>query len=564
MPRSDGRSRRVVWAWGIVIAGLAVGSYLHTLGNAFVFDDRIIVLAKARKWQDESLWQVLKHDYWGDQRMDALYRPVTVVSHVLSYRVWGDRPGPHRAVNLVLHAACCCCLFGLTCVVFGDRRLAGIASVLFAVHAVHVEAVAQVVGRAELLAALGTIVALWLYVSDARLGRRRPTWRYVVALFVAALAMLSKESGTVVIALAAFYDLWSMRFGVPGRGQSGAVPAGSRSGSMRWSTVVRRLALQRWVALLVVGLIVLIIRQQVLGQLFQDRGVIDKVDNPIAHASGVGRALTSVVLLGKYVGLLIWPHPLCHDYSYNALPICETPVDGRFVWGMVCLAAIVVGGVWSYRCRGGVLWSIAWFLLTYALVSNTVVLSGTIFAERLMYLPSSGFCWLVAVGAVAAGDRLSALRGDRRRGWWIVGGVLVALCAVHVVLTVQRGRTWRGERSLITSALRLTNDSVRIQMQAGAYARHDKDVAKSMRHFGRAAEILDDHAPAHLLLGEDYLRLKQPEGAIPHLLKCVGNLPAEANYRAADYLFQAYRAIGKPQEAEYWRGKAEEFKKALR
>jgi len=318
------------------------------------------------------------------------------------------------------------------------------------------------------------------------------------------------------------------------------------------------------VALLLVGLMVLVIRQQVLGKLFQDRGVIGKGDNPVAHASAVGRVLTPVVLLGKYVGLLVWPHPLCHDYSYNSLPICETPVDGRFVWGMACLAAIMVGGIWSYRRRGGVLWGIAWFLLTYALVSNTVVLSGTIFAERLMYLPSAGFCWLVAMGAVGAADRLSVLLGNRRRGWWIAGSVLVVLCAVHVLLTVQRGRAWRDERSLIAPALRLTNDSVRIHMQAGAYARKDKDVPRSIRHFQRAAEILDDHMGAHFMLGESYLRLNQPRRAIPHLLKCVGGLPVEANYLAADYLSQAYRAIGKPQEAEYWRARAEELKKALR
>ncbi|MBN1341572.1 MAG: phospholipid carrier-dependent glycosyltransferase, partial [Phycisphaerae bacterium] len=211
----------VTLLWAACVAAAAVGPYVGTLGNDFVFDDRPIVLCNARDWRHDDLIQVLKRDYWGDQRIDSLYRPVTTISYVLNYRMGEDRPWSYRAINIALHAVCCVCLFGLTVALFGDRRLAGLAAILFAVHAVHVEPVAQVVGRAELLAGLLATAALWVYVLDRRDRRTTPTWRYVVVLALAALAMLSKESGIAVIGVMVFYDVWSLRFGRGAGGDRG-------------------------------------------------------------------------------------------------------------------------------------------------------------------------------------------------------------------------------------------------------------------------------------------------------------------------------------------------------
>ncbi len=565
---SRGADGRAPWVWAVVLVALAAGVYVGTIDNPFVFDDRVIVLSNGRDWQHDSLWQLVRHDYWGDQRLDALYRPVTTISHILNYRLSADRPRSYHVVNTVLHAACCCCLFGLSCAVFGNWRLAGAASALFAVHALHVEAVAQVVGRAELLSALWTLVALWLYVVDARRNGGRPTWRYPLALLAAALAMLSKESGMAVIGLAACYDLWALRFSHAEHlsGRSARTPTArsrrrSRPAARRW-TVPRlvRLVLQRWVAMVLVSLIVLTARMQVLGELVQDLRAIDRMDNPIPHASTLGRVLTPVVLLGKYVRLLAWPDPLSHDYSYDTIALCETPLDRRLILGGLCLAAMVVGAVWSYRRRGHVLASVGFFVLTYALVSNTVVLSGTIFAERLMYLPSVAACWLFAIAAVAAAERLSALMGTARSGWWIVAPLAAALCTVHVWLTVQRGREWRSERSLAASALSVSDDSSRVHMQAGAYALEDKDFPRALHHFERAVEIMDDHMPAHLQLGRTYLLTRQPARAIPHLTRCYGRLPPELDYFAAFYLGQAHLMLRQPEQAACWFERADMLK----
>lgn len=331
---------------------------------------------------------------------------------------------------------------------------------------------------------------------------------------------------------------------------------------MDWRTI-RRLAMRRWVGLLLVGLIVLTVRAQVLGRLVRDRSQISSLDNPMAVASTVGRVLTPVVLLGKYVGLMIWPDPLCHDYSYNALPVCETVADPRFVWGLVCMAGMAAGAIVSLRGRGRVLWAVGFFVLTYVMVSNSVVLAGTIFAERLIYLPLASYCWVVATAAVAVVDWVRR-RGIRRSGWWVVVPVFAILCGAYGYLGARRGAEWRSERSLIASGLRLTNESARLQMQAGAYALMDGDRAEAIRRYGRALEIRPGDASAHFWLGRLYYQMKEPATALEHLSAAFEGLPTEFQGIDARLLESVHRKLGHEGEADRWRVMAEKIEAHLR
>jgi Tfp pilus assembly protein PilF len=279
---------------------------------------------------------------------------------------------------------------------------------------------------------------------------------------------------------------------------------------------------------------------------------IPKLDNPVAQAPLSGRVLTPLVLLGKYVSLLIWPHPMSCDYSYNALPICESPLEPRALWGFACLAGLVTAGFCSYRGRGRALWCVGFFGISYLLVSNTVVLIGTIFAERLMYLPSVAFCWLVAIGAVAAVDWLGERIGGGRRAWFLGALPIVALCALHLSLALARGRVWQSERKLMAAALALTDESARVHTQAGAYGLNDHDPNIAIHHLRRAVEILPDHAIGHSQLGRAYLMAKQPDRAIPHLKRAYGKLAVEANVKPAYYLGQAYMELNTPGLAVPW------------
>ncbi len=551
---------RLAWAWMLAAAVVAVAVHLPAWSNAFVFDDRFVVLDRAKAWQDESLWEIVQHDYWGDPRRDLLYRPVTTLSHVWNYRLSGACPAAFRAVNLVLHAGCCCLVVGLARALLRDVRLAGLAGLLFGVHALHVEAVVQVVGRAELLAAVFSLAALWAYVADARDGLVRPGWRYALAVVLGLLAAFSKENGTLVFPLAGLADLWLLRFGglSVGSDEGASIASGRRPPLGR---LLSRLAQQRWVGLVVAMLVVLMIRLQVLGRLAQPEDVIDRMDNPVAEASGVERALTPVVLFGKYVRLLLWPSPLSHDYSYNAIPLCSSPSDPRFLWGAACLVGAVVWGGVSWLNRGRALAGLVFFVAGCALVCQVVALTGTVFAERLMYLPSAGFCWLVGLVVVSAVGWQERLGVSPVRRWIVPGVTMAALVAANGVLSVQRSGVWRDEPSLIASAMDVVPDSARIFMQAGHHAIVAEDMPAAEAHFERVIEIMPDHMPGHFQLGRVYLETGKPRQALDHLMRAWGHLPAESYYIHALCIARAHRALDNPAETKAWIKRAKQIKR---
>jgi len=150
------------------------------------------------------------------------------------------------------------------------------------------------------------------------------------------------------------------------------------------------------------------------------------------------------------------------------------------------------------------------------------------------------------------GDRIPTRVRSIQSPVRIIVPAVAVLCAVHVFLTVQRGKVWRDERSLLASALALTQDSARVQIQAGVYAMSDRDSAAAIHHLQRAVEILDDHPPGHYQLGRAYLQARQFDRAISHLKRAYGKLAAEANSKPAYYIGQAYLGMNLPGLAVPW------------
>jgi tetratricopeptide (TPR) repeat protein len=516
---------------------LALAVYAGSLDHEFVFDDKVVVQLGASEARRESLWKALGRSYWGSEHHDPLYRPVTTTSYLLNDRLGSEGPRAYRAVNLALHAACCVALLALGQTLFGDRRLAVAASALFAVHGLHVEPVVWVVGRAELLAALFGLAAVWLHARDLRRGARRPGWRYAAALALLALSALSKESGLAFAGVAALGDVWSRRF-------SPAAPA-------REAAAAPGLAL-RWAGLAAVAACVLALRVRVLGALLRDPAAIPLIDNPLAAASAPERVWTPLVLLARAVRLLLWPRPLSYDYSYDAIPLCDGPLDPRAWWGLACLLGMGLAAAVSARRRGHALWCVGFFALTWALVSNTFVRSGTIFAERLLYVPSAAFCWLVASLAVASADRISAVSRRPRLGAWIAAPLFAGLCLAHAALAVARARDWRSELSLVESALPVVEASTRVQAQAGVRYLEQGQLGPAVLHLERAVEIWSDNTPAHFQLGRAYLLSGRPDRAIPHLEQARRGFPRELAALASYFLGLAERARGDPERAARW------------
>jgi len=480
------------WLWPVILVIVCAALFAGTLGNEVVSDDRVILLEDPRVRWGQFL-RLLTGNYWYKQGADLLYRPLVMVSYAANWAVSGEF-WTFRVVNIALHAGVCIALYRFMLAVFGSGWAAGAGSLLFAVHPVHTETLNLIVGRADLAVALCMLTAAlfsWRDAGNGACSRPRQVgedasaragggrWRPALAAGLFGVAILCKENAVTLIGLVAALDAY--RWWRPE-----LRPA--RDGRRRWWLG----RLLRWYLpmLAVLGLY-LAARWAVLGRLSRDPGEINVVDNPIAHPEyGLGPAdsawlarwATPLVTFAKAVDLTIWPVRLCHDYSLAAIETVKRLGDPRLAGAMLRVAFVLVAALACFRWLPGGVLAIATWLVTYSIVSNVPIVIGTIFAERLLYVPSIGFCMLAGLllaAAVARWRTWQRPRADwpwRRRVLGDPGGLVAAVWLVVFVvgvawfgwLTVRRNRLWRTSGALVEHDFAIQPRSCRL---LGAMAR---------------------------------------------------------------------------------------------
>jgi len=370
------------WGPALFSALLALALYAVTLGGTYVYDDAIVVALDDRV-KNPKLWRQFWTGQWIHGALDNLYRPLVSQSFGLQWWLHGDRIWAFHLVNVLLHAGASALVAEL------GRRLANwrvglFAGLLFACHPIHSEAVAGLVGRAELACAVGLFGAMVLFLKQPMTTPR--AW----AIFaLGLLAMLSKEQGLLLPALLAAL--------VPVRRNQKLPPAAADS------TPDQRHA-QRQAMLLTFALVIwsasalIVLREEILKLKFEwERGFLDLAMQPLVKSPPADRWLIPLALLGKYFQLLIVPTRLSVDYGLAV--IGSTINRGNpylYLGAAVLIAAIFGAAICLHRRKWVALFCLLAMALTYAPASNVVILA-TIFGERLMYLPSAFLLILLAI-----------------------------------------------------------------------------------------------------------------------------------------------------------------------
>jgi tetratricopeptide (TPR) repeat protein len=439
--------------WAAAVAVLAVVVYLNAFGNGFVLDDVRLIRDNVRIRSLANVPQFFASSYWGAEGAQALYRPLVLATYAVNYALDGLSTGGYMAVNVALHAGVSLLLFALIRALGGSAFAAGVAGALFAVHPVHTEAVAGISGRPESMAAFFGLLAVYL---DRRAARARDAALALRAACLAsfACALLSKESAITLVVVVLAMDRI-----VPVRRDDGQL--------VTFSVRARR----SYLPFLAVGIAYLAIRRAVLGGVVIGGSAIAPLDNPLVPlaatplgdrmgATAAQAIMTPFAVLAEYARLIVWPARLSPDYSYNQIPLVTSALDVRFMAGVLIVVACIAALATLWRKAPLAAFGIAFLAITYSIVSNFVLLIGTICAERLLYLPSAGAC----VAAGVAAERLARTAPSRRRA---VAGVLVVLLAAAGGRTWIRNRDWRDEASLWTSAIAVAPASARVQSEYG-------------------------------------------------------------------------------------------------
>ncbi len=450
----------------VAVAAAAVAGvvlHLNTLGNGLAYDDRLVVGENPLVRSLSSLGAVFSSPYWGDIRPDALYRPLTIATYCVNYALGGVAPFGYHLVNVVL-AGLVPGLAALLAVRLTGRTDVGLlAGLLFASHPAHTEAVAGVVGRAELLSAAFVLGAL---VLEARPTDRAGPARAAVAALLFLCALLSKESAAVLLPVLFLFE-W--------RGREGAFRAAA-------AAATRAL---KYAAPLAVYLVLRARALEGLGL------AVHPADNPAAAEGFPWSTLTAIKAFGLYAGKTVLPVSLSPDYSFDAIRVVRTPLDPGFLAGLFLLAVPLVFAI-RFRAKApAASFGVLFFLAAILPFANVFFPIGTILGERLLYLPSFGA--VLALAAILARARAAAPAA---------GSAAAALVLVlFSARTLLRNPEWRDDRTLFLAAVRDGSRSARVHGNLGIAHAQAGDIGRAEAEFLAALEIDPDLAGVLVHLG---------------------------------------------------------------
>jgi len=514
--------KTVTAASGNAVTGLATRNWLlfiltfilyaNTLGHGFVLDDGLVILENAyTKAGFSGIVDILAHDtfygYFQKEGMDTLvsggrYRPVSQVLFAVIYQFFGENAFVFHLINVLLFSLTSLVVFHTLRLLLRDKgegtalNISWMAALLFAVHPLHTEVVANIKSADEVLALLGSMAALYYTLKGYDTGKKK--W-LTAAGITFLLACLSKENAAAYILLIPA-AIWFFR--------SDKKPVVSYI----WPVIIA-------------FVVFLVIRGSVLpwsslagtapAELLNNP-FLKEVNGQLVPFSFSEKLAAILYTLWKYLQLLIVPHPLTHDYYPRQVDI--TSLANPFV-----LLAVVLYGYIAYRTFRGITRrdpeSFGWlaFLLPLGIVSNLVFPIGTNMSERFAFMPSLGVCLAAAL----------LLDGWQQRGG-AARAVWIAVLVLFSVKTFTRNFAWESNEKLYRTDVAVSDKSIKLQVAYAQVllerARETDDPAGKMalaqdglKHIERALALYPDFLTALVIRGNLYAVLnKYPEAIADH------------------------------------------------
>lgn len=430
---------------------LACILYGYSITFGYVLDDEVVL--SENKFVRKGLAGI-RHilttesftGYWGTQ-MDmvegARYRPLSLVTFAIEYHFLGLNPKASHLVNVLLYACTGIVLLKILSLLFplheGAKWYAGVpfaASLLYIAHPIHTEAVANIKGRDEILSFLLALAALLASRQFIHSGKK---YLLPLSAFLFLLALLAKESAVTFLAVIPL-TLWFFQ-----------------------KTGFRKLLLA-FLPLLLTAIAYLFIRTEAIGYLLKSgREIANLMNNPFLGTTAEQKYATIFYTLGLYVKLLFYPHPLTHDYYPYHIPIINWN-DARAIMPAVLYAALILYALIFLRKKTITSYCILYFIITLSIASNLAFNIGTFMNERFLYMPSLGFCVLVAHWFT---EKIpSMMKSDTCRKVLPLG-LTVAAAAAFSAKTLLRVPDWKDYLTLDRAAVKVSVNSARINCFMG-------------------------------------------------------------------------------------------------
>ncbi len=501
------------WTIEILIGIVAFTIYANTLGHSFAQDDAIVIYENMYVKEGFSgISKILTTDsfsgFFGGEDKSSLvsggrYRPLSVILFAAVYQVVGAQSWAYHLLTVGVYAFLCILLYRVMMSVHtkwssAKQGLFAItATLIYTVHPIHTEAVANAKGLDEILSLLFSLLALQRALSFVKNKSNQSLLLSAVYIF---LALLAKENAAAFIVIIPIV-IWSFPF-----------KTGNHQALLAVAGVLLFSFIGYWV-----------LRTSIVGSSFGDPPLemmnnpfIKVVDGKYISFSGAEKWASIIYGLGKYIQLVFFPHPLTHDYYPRHFGVVD--FKDLAVWMSVLMNAILVLiAVIGIRKRSFISFIIFFFYATIGLMSNVIFPIGTHLSERFLFTPSIAIALFIAYAFVhfrkSKKYRVPAV---------ITLGLLVMLSSLK---TITRNAAWKNDLTLFTTDVQVSKNSAKVQNAAGgallsaSYEEQDETVKedmirKSISHLNKAVEIHPNYKEPYLLAGNAYSLIKDYDQSI--------------------------------------------------
>ena len=468
----------------LMLAGTAL--YLPTLSYEFVLDDKIVYsennfVKKGFAGIKDIFTTESFVGYFGEQKdllVGARYRPLSLATFAIEHQFFGLNSRVGHLINALLSGLLGVVLFRILAGMFPMARykhwwmsVPFVGALLFTLHPLHSEVVANIKGRDEILCMLFSMLALWSAMRYAASGKIAWLGAIFAMMF---LGLLSKESALTFAAVIPLSLYWFAR------------------------SDARQLVMATAPALLA-AVIFLVIRTQTLGFFISSgKEITTLMNNPFYGMQPGEKFATIFYTLGLYLKLLVFPHPLTHDYYPYHIPIMHWN-DVRTILSL--LANLALGGLAIWGLPKRKIWSygILFYFITLSIVSNLPFTVGTFMNERFLYMPSFGFALVVAwLLAEVLPKRFDQPFGSIH---WASLGLFVLLSVGYTTRTLVRLPAWRSEYSLNAAAIKVSVNSARANTFMGTAIfkqyQEEQDQARKIQLLDECERYIDRSIAIH-------------------------------------------------------------------
>ncbi len=488
---------------------LAFALYANTLSHEYALDDAIVITDNKFVKQGltaESLKGIFFNDtflgFFGTKKnlvAGGRYRPLSLFTFAIENAFFGMSPLVSHLFNILFYALTGIIIYLLLkrLIALPDPRswyvsIPFIAAILFVAHPLHTEVVANIKGRDEILTMLLSLLALW-FTLDALETKR--FYNSILAAFMLFLGLLSKENAVTWLLVIPLALLTFTKYDI-------------------------RRVVTSTLPLIGSFILFMFLRKAILGDI--GKGIPDELmNNPFLHASGTEKFATIFYTLGIYIKLLFFPHPLTYDYYPYHIPIVGWDFPGAYISLLfyLFLAFYLIRGIrisrWVLfpipvpKTASIFVFGIAYYFITFSIVSNLFFPIGAFMNERFVYMSSLAFVLIVAAFMVQYLPKIVPARSASK---WLTLVLLVFITSLYSFKTVTRNVVWKNDFTLFTSDVNVSVNSAKSNCSAGGKLLEESSklsdstkkkeyVARSVKYLRKSISIHPTYRDALLLMG---------------------------------------------------------------